>query len=182
MKHVLILATILSFGSHASARNIDELLTERDYHGIKEALYSGQHNVLDRSQGASIFDKALALKDKRLAVIVADYHNSTATEKEIERVKLKINQLELSISEAPEQANELEEVKANFERQLRQLIVESNTEELKARVVKLEESVEFLLQNVMLPNEKLTDGSSKLEAVSKLVLEAKNTKAQEPPK
>ncbi|ELP6119155.1 TPA: hypothetical protein I7730_14400 [Vibrio vulnificus] len=183
MKYVLILAALVSIGSQASEQIIDDLLSERDYNGIKETLYNGNYDVLDRKQGASIFDKTLALKDKRLAVIVADYHNSSAKEKEIERVKIKINQLEVSIAEASEETSELEhleQIKADFERQLRQLVIESNTEDLKGRVLKLEESVEFLLQNIMLQNEKHVDSRNKLEVVSKLMLESKGTKQQSP--
>lgn len=85
IKLLVPLFVTLSTGVSAQ-ENWEELIKENKYNELKQRLYLEKPNVLDRTNGLSIFDIAIKNKDKRSAIIVAEYQNFSLKNSEIKTI------------------------------------------------------------------------------------------------
>ena len=123
-----------------------ELIQERKYHELREALVAKKPDVLSRDEGLSVFDYALKRKDKRASVIIADYHNKVAQSDELrdfysqlDSVKDSLRSEETGKIESAIQKTlaVLREVREKTE--VLQAIQSRDTQEIKARIEEIDD-------------------------------------------
>ncbi len=125
-------------------------IEQGDYEALKFELYTKNPNVLERVDGVSILDYSIAKKDKRAAVIIADYNNSNLKEKRLVEIEMELSKLKFTLQESNEnkgfqQLIELQDEKLS-------IITEQNKNKIEAfeeRLVKLEDQYIKLSQQVM---------------------------------
>ena len=93
--------------SPALASNFIELINTNNYPELKYALYKEQPNVLDRINGYSILDFAIAKKNKRAAIIIADYNNRSSSERRLSLIEIQISNLTLKLKNNSEKDSEI---------------------------------------------------------------------------
>lgn len=153
---------LFSFTSFiAQASDYTSLIEGKKYSELKSSLYKEQPNVLDRKDGYSILDYAIAKKDKRAAIIIADYNNSSLSQRKLKAIEIEISELS---SELKNTQNANKEIPAQLEKLIAErdkLKIEVSSESISKvedKLAKLEEEAK---------NNKLDPVKAKLELMEK---------------
>ena len=107
-KKITLVASIAII-TPAFASNYIELINSSNYSELKYSLYKEQPNVLERQNGHSILDFAIAKKDKRAAIIIADYNNRSFNERRLSLIEIQITELSLALENSNEMHSEIPE-------------------------------------------------------------------------
>lgn len=156
---LIYLFSLTSFIAQAS--DYTSLIEGKKYSELKSSLYKEQPNVLDRKDGYSILDYAIAKKDKRAAIIIADYNNSSLSQRKLKAIEIEISELS---SELKNTQNANKEIPAQLEKLIAErdkLKIEVSSESIskvEEKLAKLEEEAK---------NDKLDPVKAKLDLMEK---------------
>ncbi|EGR2229416.1 hypothetical protein QX249_09115 [Vibrio parahaemolyticus] len=156
---LICLFSLTSFIAQAS--DYTSLIEGKKYSELKSSLYKEQPNVLDRKDGYSILDYAIAKKDKRAAIIIADYNNSSLSQRKLKAIEIEISELS---SELKNTQNANKEIPAQLEKLIAErdkLKIEVSSESIskvEEKLAKLEEEAK---------NDKLDPVKAKLDLMEK---------------
>lgn len=156
---LIYLFSLTSFIAQAS--DYTSLIEGKKYSELKSSLYKEQPNVLERKNGYSILDYAIAKKDKRAAIIIADYNNSSLSQRKLKAIEIEISELS---SELKNTQNANKEIPAQLEKLIAErdkLKIEVSSESIskvEEKLAKLEEEAK---------NDKLDPVKEKLDLMEK---------------
>lgn len=156
---LIYLFSLTSFIAQAS--DYTSLIEGKKYSELKSSLYKEQPNVLERKDGYSILDYAIAKKDKRAAIIIADYNNSSLSQRKLKAIEIEISELS---SELKNTQNANKEIPAQLEKLIAErdkLKIEVSSESIskvEEKLAKLEEEAK---------NDKLDPVKEKLDLMEK---------------
>ena len=156
---LIYLFSLTSFIAQAS--DYTSLIEGKKYSELKSSLYKEQPNVLERKDGYSILDYAIAKKDKRAAIIIADYNNSSLSQRKLKAIEIEISELS---SELKNTQNANKEIPAQLEKLIAErekLKIEVSSESIskvEEKLAKLEEEAK---------NDKLDPVKAKLDLMEK---------------
>lgn len=193
MKKLIIAITglLLSTNSFADAQtkaDIINIVKAHDYIELKNELYNSDINVLDRSGGYSVLDYAMNIGDKRAAIIIADYNNSSISERKIIKLKNSIKVLETEItktntilekSDSGERIileNKLKEMaltKNKMEQEINKVqnkVSTSSDNAQNEKIEKLERDVKFLMSNFINADQIKKDFDEKIKSSAGLTI------------
>lgn len=188
---IVTLCSGTAFAAPASIENtIENLISHNDFPALKAVLYDNNINVLDRSNGYSLLDYAMNTHNKRAAIILADYNNSSIPERNIVKIKNTISYLESEITKNTKVLatnNESGKVKAEsnivqLQAMKDSLMVQINELQKKVgqvsnddRIAKLEKEVKFLMGNFISVDDDKIDLKNKLQTTKSMAIKAKTT-------
>lgn len=181
-----------AFASQDQSREstIENLITHNDFKSLKTVLYDTDIDVLDRANGYSLLDYAMNRKNKRAAIILADYNNSSIPERNIIKIKNTITYLESEITKNTKvlsDHNNVDKNKAEINISQLQIMKESLMSQIKdletkvgqvskdERITKLEKEVQFLMQNFISIDDDKSDLKNKLETTKAMIIKANKT-------
>lgn len=143
-------AAMLLLSSLAHAADFVEIIDNRDYAELKASLYTEQPNVLSRENGFSLLDYAIAKKDKRAAIIIADYNNSSLSKRRLQLIQIEINNLRSDLSEASNTSDIEKQISAlEMEREaLEKEISEAATTKIDAKLKQIDPDLKSLQEKV----------------------------------
>ncbi|MBU2895952.1 HlyD family secretion protein [Vibrio hepatarius] len=156
---LIYLFSLTSFIAQAS--DYTSLIEGKKYSELKSSLYKEQPNVLDRKEGYSILDYAIAKKDKRAAIIIADYNNSSLSQR-------KLKAIEIEISELSSELKNTQYANKEIPAQLKKLIAERDKLKIEVSseyISKVEEKLAKLEEEAK--NDKLDPVKTKLDLMEK---------------
>ncbi|WP_146147030.1 hypothetical protein [Photobacterium kishitanii] len=182
------MALLSSSAGASTPTNTDivNLIKNHDYVQLKADLYNNDIPVLNRNDGYSILDYAMNIGDKRAAIIIADYNNSSMSERNVVKMRNSIKVLETEITKTntrmissngsykedlQSKLKEMSEAKAKMESQINNIqskINKDGSAELKEKVAKLEQDVKFLMSNFINADEIKNDFNEKIKSTSSL--------------
>ena len=169
---------------------IETLIHNKDFTSLKTVLYDSNIDVLDRSQGYSLLDYAMNKHDKRAAIILADYNNSSIPERNIIKIRNTIKYLESEIvkntkilttsndeskSKVESTISQLHAMKESLISEIKDMHIKSNQVDDSSRIAGLEKKVKFLMGNFISVNEDKIDLKNKIETTKGMVLKSKTT-------
>lgn len=136
--------------SLAHAADFVEIIDNRDYAELKASLYTEQPNVLSRENGFSLLDYAIAKKDKRAAIIIADYNNSSLSKRRLQLIEIEISSLRSALNEASN-TSDIEKQIAALEAERKALekeISEAATTKIDAKLKQIDPDLKSLQEKV----------------------------------
>ncbi len=158
----------LSASATEDVNKWDHLISTQKYSSLKTELYSAQPDVLSRETGKSIFDMAIAHRDKRASIIIAEYHNFTIKDEELYSIYSRINQLrdELTMEDDTNTQRYLNETLSLIEElDSRLKMIEEHNEFLEGKVSSLSSSNEKMAEFI---NQSLISSSTELSSVTSM--------------
>ncbi|MGR5365780.1 hypothetical protein [Photobacterium damselae] len=144
--------------------------------------------MLDRSTGYSLLDYAMNAHNKRAAIILADYNNSSIPERNIIKIRNTIKYLESEITKntkvlttnndlskikAESNIAQLESMKNSLMMQIKELKTKVGQVSNDERIDKLEKEVKFLMGNFISIADDKTDLKNKLTTTDSMKIKAK---------
>lgn len=134
MIYLLSLTPAISYSS-----DFIHIIENKDYSSLKVSLYKEQPNVLSRKDGFSILDYAIAKKDKRAAIIIADYNNSSMSQRKLQAIEFEIAALSEQLKATQSKSKGVPEKLEKLMQERDKLKIEVGAESLKKVEKKLEE-------------------------------------------
>jgi hypothetical protein len=133
-------------------------IDNRDYNGLKKHLYLAQPDVLRRSGGYSALDYAIVKRDKRAAIIIADYNNSSINQRRLRAIELEISNLDKQIqgSASTKEITKIIDRLKSEKLDLQSSIYEESKKESDKKFAELEHRIEELERKAMPPEVKST--------------------------
>ena len=165
------------------------LISQNDFPALKTVLYDTNINVLDRSAGYSLLDYAMSKHNKRAAIILADYNNSSIPERNIVKIKNTISYLESEITKntktfattsssqknkAESNIAQLKALKNSLTNQIKELQTKVGNVNNDDRITKLEKEVKFLMGNFISITDDKANAEEKMQATKSLKITAKS--------
>ena len=152
-----------------SSDDWETLIKENKYVELKQKLYTETPNVLERNGSSSIFDLAIENKDKRSAIIVAEYQNFSLKNSEMKTIfeRIALLKIELkgeSTQNMGEHLKETVDVIENLERRVADM--ESDGHTIKSQQILAYTEIEDLRKMIIKSN--AIDQESVLLIVDKL--------------
>lgn len=134
------------------------LIDNHDYNGLKKHLYLAQPDVLKRAGGYSALDYAIAKRDKRAAIIIADYNNSSINQRRLRAIELEITNLDKQIqgNTNTEQITKMIDKLKSEKSELQISIYEESKKESDKKFAELERRIAELERKAMPPEVKGT--------------------------
>ncbi|MCY9861007.1 hypothetical protein OTK49_00430 [Vibrio coralliirubri] len=143
-------AAMLLFSSLANAADFVEIIDNQNYAELKATLYTEQPNALSREKGFSILDYAIAKKDKRAAIIIADYNNSSLSKRRLKLIEIEILNLSSAMKEASSNTDIEEQIAAlELERKaLQKQISDATATKVDAKLKQIDPDLKSLQEKV----------------------------------
>ena len=194
MKKYIVFALIVSSSASTAAQidtpdhTIENLIEQNNYRTLKTVLYDHDYDVLDRASGYSLLDYAMSMHNKRAAIILADYNNSSIPERNIVKIKNTISYLESEIIKNTSLLNtsktehksgvesnilQLKSMKENLMAQINDLQAKVGQVSNDDRITKLEKDVRFLMGNFISVDDDVLDSTEKKDVTTSLKITAK---------
>lgn len=148
---ILSIIHSVAFATNPTYNFIDN----KDYAGLKKHLYISQPNVLERDQGYSSLDYAIAKRDKRAAIIIADYNNSSISQRRLRAVELELETLHHLVESQNPNSDEIMMAINQLESEKEKLRVDVSTESILAvekKMTHLEQRI-VALESMAMPLE-----------------------------
>lgn len=93
-------ALLISINVNANDIDWKSLINNNDNQALKTSLYTEKPDVISRDEGDSILDYAVLVKNKRAAIIIAEYHNYSLKTNDINKIYNKIELIKNQLAQS----------------------------------------------------------------------------------